>query len=82
MPIQREPRRAVHDHVYRAGVAIIPNLSSTSASSNGVQGDTGRRGLTVPMDKLGHVVADHLEWRLLDPQRLAPRMNQVREESA
>jgi hypothetical protein len=42
MPIQREPRRAVHDHVYRAGVAIIPNLSSTSASSNGVQGDTGR----------------------------------------
>ncbi|MGO4724249.1 MULTISPECIES: zinc ribbon domain-containing protein [unclassified Inquilinus] len=31
-------------------------------------GATGGRGLTVPMDKLDKAVADHLEWRLLDPQ--------------
>ena len=39
------------------------------------KGEIGCRGLTVPMDKLDHAVIDHLEWRLLDPQRLATMMN-------
>ena len=31
------------------------------------------------MDKLDRAVADHLEWRLLDPQRLATLMDQLLE---
>lgn len=31
------------------------------------------------MDKLDKAVADYLEWRLLDPQRLAAMMDQVLE---
>ncbi len=34
------------------------------------QGKQGCRGQSVRMDKLDHVVVDHLEWRLLDPRRL------------
>ena len=34
------------------------------------QGKRGCRGQSVRMDKLDHVVVDHLEWRLLDPRRL------------
>lgn len=34
------------------------------------QGKTGCKGRTIPMDKLDHLVADHLESRFLEPQRL------------
>jgi site-specific DNA recombinase len=34
------------------------------------QGKQGCPGQSVPMDKLDRAVIDHLEWRLLDPQRL------------
>ena len=35
------------------------------------QGKTGCKGRTIQMDRLDHLVADHLETRLLDPERLA-----------
>ena len=35
------------------------------------QGKTGCAGRTIQMDRLDHLVADHLETRLLDPERLA-----------
>ena len=35
------------------------------------QGKTGCKGRTIKMDRLDHLVADHLETRLLDPERLA-----------
>ncbi|MBN9566490.1 MAG: recombinase family protein [Alphaproteobacteria bacterium] len=40
-------------------------------------GETGCRGLTVPMDKLDKAVADHLEGRLLDPQRMARMLSDL-----
>ena len=35
------------------------------------QGKTGCEGRTIQMDRLDHLVAEHLEHRLLDPERLA-----------
>ena len=40
-------------------------------------GKEGCTGITVPMDKLDNAVADHLERRLLEPQRLAILMGNV-----
>lgn len=40
-------------------------------------GKEGCAGITVPMDKLDNAVADHLERRLLEPQRLAILMGNV-----
>ncbi len=34
------------------------------------QGSTGCEGRSIPMDTLNHLVADHLEERLLQPERL------------
>ncbi|MDE2464882.1 MAG: recombinase family protein [Alphaproteobacteria bacterium] len=48
-----------------------------TCSTKARQGGTGCRGLTVPMDKLDRAVADHLEWRLLDPQRMALMMGEL-----
>ncbi len=48
-----------------------------TCSTKARQGVSGCRGLTVPMDKLDRAVADHLEWRLLDPSRLATLMDQL-----
>ena len=45
-----------------------------TCSTKARQGGTSCRGLTIPMDKLDRAVADHLESRLLDPQRLATMM--------
>jgi site-specific DNA recombinase len=56
-----------------------------TCSTKARQGDTGCPGRTVPMDKLDHVVADHLEHRLLQPKRLAQILSSVldrREERA
>jgi site-specific DNA recombinase len=50
-----------------------------TCSTKARQGEAGCRGLTVPMDKLDRAVADHLEWRPLDPQRLASMMDQFLE---
>jgi site-specific DNA recombinase len=50
-----------------------------TCSTKARQGESGCRGLTVPMQKLDRAVADHLEWRLLDPQRLATLMDQLLE---
>ena len=41
-----------------------------TCSTKARQGETGCKGRTVPMDKLDHVVADHIEQRLLQPKRL------------
>jgi site-specific DNA recombinase len=46
-----------------------------TCSTKARQGESGCRGLTVPMQKLDRAVVDHLEWRLLDPQRLATMMD-------
>ncbi|MGD9846288.1 MAG: recombinase family protein [Hyphomicrobiales bacterium] len=50
-----------------------------TCSTKARQGEAGCSGLTVPMDKLDKAVVDHLEWRLLDPQRLTAMMDQVLE---
>lgn len=50
-----------------------------TCSTKARQGESGCRGLTVPMDKLDRAVADHLEWRLLDPPRLTTMMDQLLE---
>ena len=50
-----------------------------TCSTKARQGASGCRGLTVPMEKLDRAVVDHLEWRLLDPQRLAKMMDQLLE---
>lgn len=50
-----------------------------TCSTKARQGESGCRGLTVPMDKLDRAVVDHLEWRLLDPSRLAAMMDQLLE---
>jgi hypothetical protein len=52
-----------------------PYLCSTKAR----QGASGCRGLTVRMERLDRAVVDHLEWRRLDPQRLAKMMDQLLE---
>jgi site-specific DNA recombinase len=49
------------------------------------QGETGCMGRTVPMEKLDSVVADHIEQRLLQPERLEKILSRVldrREERA
>ncbi len=40
-------------------------------------GDTGCKGMSVPMDKLDDAIIAHLEERLLDPQRLERLMEQL-----
>ena len=50
-----------------------------TCSTKARQGESGCRGLNVPMQKLDCAVVDHLEKRLLDPQRLAAMMNQLLE---
>jgi site-specific DNA recombinase len=41
------------------------------------QGETGCAGRTVPMEKLDTLVADHIEKRLLQPQRLEKTLSMV-----
>ena len=48
-----------------------------TCSTRARQGNTGCGGTTVPMDKLDKAVADHLEWRLLDPTRLTFLLTEV-----
>ncbi|MBS0222347.1 MAG: recombinase family protein [Proteobacteria bacterium] len=50
-----------------------------TCSTKARQGAQGCRGLTVPMDKLDHAVAQHLEQRLLEPMRLATMMGHLLE---
>jgi site-specific DNA recombinase len=56
-----------------------------TCSTKARQGEMGCKGRTVPMDKLDHVVADHIEHRLLQPKRLEQILSSVldrREERA
>lgn len=48
-----------------------------ACSTKARMGDTGCKGLAVPMTKLDDAVIDHLETRLLDPERLAQLMEQL-----
>jgi site-specific DNA recombinase len=48
-----------------------------TCSTKARQGETGCPGRTVPMDKLDRVVADHIERRLLQPQRLERILSSV-----
>ena len=41
-----------------------------TCSTKARQGKTGCKGRSIPMDKLDHLVASHLEERLLQPKRL------------
>ena len=41
-----------------------------TCSTKARQGKTGCAGRAIPMDKLDHLVADHIEDRLLEPERL------------
>ena len=41
------------------------------------QGETGCPGRTVPMEKLDKLVADHIEQRLLQPERLEQLLSHV-----
>jgi site-specific DNA recombinase len=56
-----------------------------TCSTKARQGETGCRGRTVPMEKLDKLVADHVEHRLLQPNRLEKILSSVldrREERA
>jgi hypothetical protein len=56
-----------------------------ACSTKARQGETGRMGRTVPMEKPDRVVADHIEHRLLQPKRLEEILSSVhdrREERA
>ncbi len=46
-------------------------------STKARQGETGCKGRTVPMEKLDSLVADHLERRLLQPDRLEKILSSV-----
>jgi DNA invertase Pin-like site-specific DNA recombinase len=48
----------------------------TCSTKNRV-GETGCKGLTVPMDRVDQAVVHHLETRLLDPARLAGLMENI-----
>jgi len=48
-----------------------------TCSTKARQGETGCRGPTVPMDKLDRVVAEHIEQRLLQPNRLEQILSSV-----
>ncbi len=48
-----------------------------TCSTKARQGETGCPGRTVPMDKLDSVVADHIERRLLQPDRLEQILSSV-----
>jgi site-specific DNA recombinase len=48
-----------------------------TCSTKARQGDTGCRGRTVPMEKLDTLVADHIENRLLQPDRLEKVLSSV-----
>jgi hypothetical protein len=41
-----------------------------TCSTKARQGKTGCTGRSIPMDKLDHLIADHIEKRLLEPERL------------
>ena len=56
-----------------------------TCSTKARQGETGCKGRTVPMEKLDALVADHIERRLLKPERLEEILSSVldrREERA
>lgn len=56
-----------------------------TCSTKARQGETGCKGRTVPMEKLDTLVADHIERRLLKPERLEEILSSVlhrREERA
>src|SRR5271154_1921581 len=48
-----------------------------TCSTKARQGETGCRGRTVPMEKLDTLVADHIEHRLLQPDRLEKVLSSV-----
>ncbi|WP_269220174.1 recombinase family protein [Brevundimonas vesicularis] len=48
-----------------------------ACSTKARMGETGCTGLAVPMHKLDDAIIDHLETRLLDPDRLAALMEQL-----
>jgi site-specific DNA recombinase len=48
-----------------------------TCSTKARQGETGCRGRTVPMEKLDTLVADHIEHRLLQPNRLEKILSSV-----
>lgn len=48
-----------------------------ACSTKARMGETGCKGLAVPMAKLDDAVIDHLETRLLDPERLAQLMEHL-----
>lgn len=48
-----------------------------TCSTKARQGKTGCEGRTIPMDRLDHLVADHIEDRLLQPERLEVVLSSV-----
>src|SRR5437879_4912520 len=48
-----------------------------TCSTKARQGETGCKGRTVPMEGLDSVVAEHIERRLLQPQRLGRLLSRV-----
>ncbi|WP_221415835.1 zinc ribbon domain-containing protein [Brevundimonas bullata] len=48
-----------------------------ACSTKARMGEAGCKGLAVPMDKLDDAIIEHLESRLLDPDRLAALMEQL-----
>jgi hypothetical protein len=58
--------RRSHDHPHRQGWA----LSLLYLLDQARQGETGCSGRSIPMPQLDAIVCDHIENRLLQPERL------------
>lgn len=66
-PQNRIAQEPVADNPYRNFIAI----------RDGQQGETGRKGRAIPMDKLDNMVVHHIKERLLDPDRLEKLLGSV-----
>lgn len=65
------------------GMAMTPRAGKSgrcrydTSSTKARQDETGCKGRTVPMEKLDALVADHIERRLLKPERLQDILSSV-----
>jgi site-specific DNA recombinase len=64
MPLRQMRRRDDHPHRQGWAISLLHLLDEGPAGRNRLQGPT------IPMDKLDDLVVDHLEKRLLAPERL------------
>ncbi len=57
--------------------AIHQNVGLEPRTETARQGETGCKGRSIPMEKLHNLVANHIEERLLQPERLEEVLDSV-----